>query len=574
MRLVVKKIVGILQKATLVFAVYVVIAMLFAYFINKDLPKVKIDPIKQNREQIYQVINDSKIQETKTGKIALVVYRLAMCSMIGEACTDKPSDGDVNYPGSFMGTAGNLIAFPYSHPPASGVYWAYTGLQNAGFIPKTYAAEGIGMSVIKPYAEIWKAFRDFSYIILVIILVAIGFMIMFRMKLNPQTVISIENALPRIVVTLILITFSFAIAGFLIDLMYVVMATGIGVVSRGNIFYNAGEFQNKYLSAKMFQLGDGLIPGELTKLGDLGFLFYMGNQLLAIFPAVINGLLRLIFGWVGTYFIYRAARNSPLYEATNMADDLAISGLGFGGSLGKLPGTFLKILGSTAFLIIGGILGSALVPQLLLGLLFLMTVFFLVFRLFSLLFKAYIEIIIMIMFAPIILLINAIPGKNVFSFWFKNLIANLITFPVVILIFCIGFVIGNTITAKDTTFWTPPFIGGIDNNAFAVLIAMGLLFMTPQIVKMIKELLGVKGVPLDFSLMTFFGGAGSVAGGGLGLLTQYGSLALAIPRLRGVVGKYVHFLGEKEATTPLTDQQGRQSIASSQTDIPPGGPKR
>ena len=56
--------------------------------------------------------------------------------------------------------------------------------------------------------------------IIFLVLIFIGFMIMFRMQINPQTIISIENALPRIVITMILITFSFPLAGFLIDLLF------------------------------------------------------------------------------------------------------------------------------------------------------------------------------------------------------------------------------------------------------------------------------------------------------------------------------------------------------------------
>lgn len=47
---------------------------------------------------------------------------------------------------------------------------------------------------------------------------------MFRVKISPQTVITIQNLLPKIIFALILITFSYAIAGFLMDLMYVAFA--------------------------------------------------------------------------------------------------------------------------------------------------------------------------------------------------------------------------------------------------------------------------------------------------------------------------------------------------------------
>jgi len=63
-----------------------------------------------------------------------------------------------------------------------------------------------------------------------------AFMIMFRVRISPQTVITVQSALPKIIFTLILITFSYAIAGFLIDLMYVVIGIFSFIVTQGGIF--------------------------------------------------------------------------------------------------------------------------------------------------------------------------------------------------------------------------------------------------------------------------------------------------------------------------------------------------
>ncbi|MEK7495740.1 MAG: hypothetical protein AAB603_04060, partial [Patescibacteria group bacterium] len=191
-----KNIFSFAKKAFLVIAVYFIVISLFSHFINKDKISLapKTDPIKQNRAEIYKVINDKELNKTKEGKLTIALYKMSMCSMIGEACTDNPADADKNYGKSVFGFMSNLIIIPYANPPASGVMWAYEGLQNAGFVPKTMAAEGIGFAAIKPFSNLWKIFRDLSYMLLVIVLIAIGFMIMFRAKINPQTVISVENA--------------------------------------------------------------------------------------------------------------------------------------------------------------------------------------------------------------------------------------------------------------------------------------------------------------------------------------------------------------------------------------------
>jgi len=82
---------------------------------------------------------------------------------------------------------------------------------------QTYGFSGLGW--LQKY---WKGFRDISYTLLVLVVIIFAFMIMFRVKLNPQTVISVQSALPKIIVALLLITFSYAIAGFAVDLSYVV----------------------------------------------------------------------------------------------------------------------------------------------------------------------------------------------------------------------------------------------------------------------------------------------------------------------------------------------------------------
>jgi hypothetical protein len=71
--------------------------------------------------------------------------------------------------------------------------------------------------------EIWANVRNLSYIVFIIIMLIAGFMIMFRHKIGGQTLITLGNSLPNIILALILVTFSFAIAGLIIDLGGVVM---------------------------------------------------------------------------------------------------------------------------------------------------------------------------------------------------------------------------------------------------------------------------------------------------------------------------------------------------------------
>ncbi|HSX58445.1 MAG TPA: hypothetical protein VLE47_04220 [Candidatus Saccharimonadales bacterium] len=91
------------------------------------------------------------------------------------------------------------------------------------------ATESQGITTIGDVIKgVWQKIRDLAYIASVIILVIIGFMVMLRRRLDPKTVVTATNSLPRIAVALILITFSFALAGLFVDFIYL----SVSIVTR------------------------------------------------------------------------------------------------------------------------------------------------------------------------------------------------------------------------------------------------------------------------------------------------------------------------------------------------------
>ena len=69
----------------------------------------------------------------------------------------------------------------------------------------------------KEIFSLWTAARNLAYILFVLILVAIGFMLMLRSKIDPRTTVTVTAALPGLVFALILITLSMAIATLMIN---------------------------------------------------------------------------------------------------------------------------------------------------------------------------------------------------------------------------------------------------------------------------------------------------------------------------------------------------------------------
>ncbi|MFA6532715.1 MAG: hypothetical protein WCT22_01820 [Patescibacteria group bacterium] len=525
---------NIFKKTILVGAVFFIIIGLFSYFFQKDKTALssQADPIKQNRTEINKFLNDKKLNSTKEGKMVLASSRTIYCRIIGEACIKNPNNTEENYQKSMTGFFANLIKTPFANPPASGIAWVYDSLQNTGFVPKSLAAEGVGMSSIRPYADIWKLFRDISYMLLVVFLMAIGFMIMFRTKLNPQTVISVENALPKIVISLILITFSFAIAGFLIDLMYIIISIMISVMSKNDFYYKSVDFKNQYLMSSWFELWTRDVRLRLDPLVSVSGIFT--HALLKIIPAQVDVALRTISGSVLLLLLRTWAQPAVDWIVTTLN---GIAGFTF--DIGNLPQiiTYPIAYGTIWTMIFE--FGFMYALEIIMTLLMFFSFVLITIRILSLLFSSYLKLIILIILSPILLLFESI-GKSSFKYWLMNIIGNLIAFPVTIIIFVISYLIYTQGSSVGTA-GRFPYLYGIEASGFKFLIGLGLIFLIPDLVKLLKEALGIKDLPISIGLGTFFGGVSAGVGGSMGLLSQVGSMSLGLTAVKGfkIFGKSV-----------------------------------
>src|SRR3989338_4996750 len=131
--------------------------------------------------------------------------------------------------GGAIGFMGNMIATLYTPPLHTADYFQNLA-QNFGISKKTYAqTTGTGFQSLTPLINIWAAFSNIVYLLLVIVFVVIGLAIMLRVKIDPRTVMTIQNQIPKIIIGILAVTFSFAIAGFLIDMMWVLIYLTYGI---------------------------------------------------------------------------------------------------------------------------------------------------------------------------------------------------------------------------------------------------------------------------------------------------------------------------------------------------------
>lgn len=357
---------------------------------------------------------------------------------------------------SLIGKSSGVIAYMYDNPPANSSIALFDLGQTLGFIPRQVYAQGVGFSGLVPLLPIWRAFRNISYLLLAFVMVIIGFMIIFRRNIDPHTVITIQNALPRIIITLVLITFSYAIVGLLIDLMYVAL----------------------FLVHAIFT-SSGLLPEVREGI--------FGPTSMTTREAVTTGTLDKVFLMI-----------FPDHIVTITGDVMQALGLSGGSGGGSGPLGFFNTLNPVQFIVDFVAPGAADIARGALGLLggFLVSLamLFLFIRLLFLFISAYINIIVSLIFGPIQILSNAIPGTNAFNNWLRGLVGNLLVFVTAGVLFMVAMVFqeaANVAGAGGDQLWTPPYYSLFTNRTEAItaLFSIGILMVIPQTCNKVRDAL-------------------------------------------------------------------------------------
>jgi len=350
-------------------------------------------------------------------------------------------DGNLQSEGAIH-VANRYLTSLLTDPPAKTGEYIADVMRNFGIIQPAYA-QGIGFSALTPVLTLWKTFRNLAYFIFILIFIIVGFMIMFRAQLNPQTVVTVQAALPKMVVTLILITFSYAIAGFVIDLIYLILF----VVT--SLFQTFGILESGTGAAKARNalFGQNII--------DVGF-NYLFSPAGATGGSASNAIAKILDD----------ALNVPWWAR----------------------GLVHAITSSIFYLII--------VVAMLIAL----------FRTLFMLITSWINILLSIIFAPLQLLLNALPNMNTFGGWLRNLVANAMVFPAVGIMIIIGIALsGNDkpqmgvppINYQGGGGWVPPLITNYQGREGGTpqiqsIIGLGIILLLPEIAKLVKGALGAE----------------------------------------------------------------------------------
>lgn len=406
--------------------------------------------------------------------------------------------GFVENSGGAIGLMGHFIAMTYTPPASTSDYVRYMA-GNFGIAKKTYADNhqsiskcaaskgGVGICGIKPLVQVWVAMRNIAYLLFVVIFVIIGLAIMLRVHIDPRTVMTIENQIPKIIVGILLVTFSFAIAGLLIDVMYVAIYLVSGVLFNAYPLPDAIKLNDVVTSPTPFDAINRLWPGKIGEPG--GFSEAAGG--------VHGGFTEL--STQGQYTI----------------QTLISSSLGGKNPINYSPGLF-DLIGNLFGAVVGLIFGILAFVVVLLGLIYTSI------RLWFILVLSYINILLDVVFAPFWILIGLVPGSSAgIGGWLKDMLANLSVYPTALAMLILGKIfseIAYSATSTNGIFFTPPLAGGGFNQgeggnvAFAGIIALGFLFMTPHVLTITRG--AIKAPNVNYGPVFQMPGAGAKAAAG------------------------------------------------------------
>lgn len=452
-----------------------------------------------------------------------VTYRITQDAQ--GAIQTIPMLSQTDLSGGVLGTTGSLVGSLYSNPPIRTVEYLGSLNKQLGLVKEANAQViGSGAVVLNPVLTLWQVSRNIAYIVMIIIFVVIGLMVMFRQRINPQTVITAQSAIPGLIIGLILITFSYFGAALItdtafigVDLVGYYFGSAIGstderltqklklenVLSIGSPF--AGKLNNNQIQNIADQI-IGKLEGPQNPLNMLApqnvikiTLGLMAYQVGAAVGAAGGGLLSAI--------LLATAANpatAPIVAgAAVAAPGAAAVGVGAAAAAAPIAAAVMGPLVGTAF---GGI--AYAFPAFVLGIaLYLAAIFAVLYAIFKLLLSlinTYLAIIFLTVTAPFHFLAASLPGRQGIAVdWARNMLCHILTFPAVIAVFYFAaYLLGNNeiqafgvnsqLDITSTT-GTLPLFGGLDLSFIRVLLAFGAILATPKIPEIVCRAVGKPG---------------------------------------------------------------------------------
>lgn len=382
--------------------------------------------------------------------------------------------------------SGGLIAMTgssfslFNTRPASSIAYTKDAIDNFGIVKNAKAQQnnGTGFNSLNQIQDIWILFRNIAYLLLVVVFVIIGILIMLRVNIDPRTVMTIQNQIPKAIVAIVLITFSYAIGGLLVDAMWIGTYFGVNLVTSTQAPCEKDGKQISLTSVVTKSLLDNPIAFTTDILGDETGCAGKWDG--------INGLVVVVAQSFGDIF---SRISITIFGADEAIGDCQVQTKFFGLiPVGLEEGSsFTNCIKLALFSILKYLI------MIVAYLVVLIAILAALFRVWFSLLKSYIFLILEIMLAPFYILLGLIPGSSLsFKGWIRGIIAQLAVFPAVTFLLVLASILAKNsdLNTPGQGVFLPPLIGNpnIADNLGA-LLAFGLILMAPDIGNMVREAL-------------------------------------------------------------------------------------
>lgn len=409
----------------------------------------------------------------------------------------------VNYGDSITTNVLTASGFMYSHPPVEPTsVWAQNTFNeikdkvNPITEVKAQAEEstvyfpGFGYEILQPTRSFWNVTRNLSYGLLIIVVLVIVVLILFRSELNGKQVVTLMNSIPSVILSLVLITFSYPLSGLFIDLITVGAnvtqsilvstpgAPGYNTIWKGNLESGSSFAQWEAIQNTMQNNGVDNIAGQpldaATKTIESSTAVQIDDKWMSVWS---------VFGTADLDLVKNNTEDGEQGTELSITPDDSVL---------RAAGPIQAIAGSMAFLMESNDNMQSLAGQLL-SLIFGFAALTASLRVFMSLLNSYLVLIVYPIISPLLFLAAAIPSMTmkITTGFFKTMLAASLTFVAIYALYLFIVVISYEPLIQQFSF-LPPLLGyekniTVGTNLVKVLIGYGLFISAPLIPDLIKQ---------------------------------------------------------------------------------------
>ena len=400
--------------------------------------------------------------------------------------------------GGILGIAANGIGVMFTPTYGTGDYIHYMA-DNFGVVKSAYAAEGF--VALTPILKLWEASRNIAYFLLIVAFIFIGIGVMLRIKIDPRTVMTIQNKIPDVIIAIILITFSYAFSGLMVDLMWTTTYIGINTITTygGNptipdctanppslnsiATKNILESPLYFVDRIFVQEKCGVVQSDVIDSGIFDLSRKVGYEV----AGLESDLIKTFIGVDPT----------KSCEISNWV----VSAAPGGDSITDCPRIwFANIFGYFA--------------SILWFIIIFIVILITVFRIWFELLRAYALSLMYPILGPIFIVMGLLPKKPLgFERWVRVFSANLAVFPATAALLVLARTFMSLFSGEGAeNRFVPPLVGSPNLDSFGAILGFAVLLMAPQLTSLLREKLGVPPVKqVGAALGTIAAGRAAVA---------------------------------------------------------------